>query len=382
MKKWRKPFLLLLLICFVFLIVDNDNYWTSEQVLTEETTAYRHQKIILAWNAFFGADPFFLRRDQCSLNGTCFLTTDRRFIRLADVVAFHSRDMNDLPHPMYRKQHQIYLFWTMEARENVGYFKFSRDYFNRTMSFSTHSDIRLTYGGIEFVKKPAFDGTSSRTLQPTKNYPLPSFDSFVNKTKSIFGLVSNCPYLGDDRRWEIIEKIQKEYPVDMFGSCGRKRQFKNFCAKGRPDCDEVVKKEIEKRLFHFVFENSDCFGYVTEKTYRRIGYDSIPIGLRRAVYEEVDLPTSAFIFVDDFSKPKDFVAHLRYLESNETAYKEYFRWRDEYIAVEKAENWCELCERISSPDPKINFKERKMISKIYDEYAWCFQRPVWDFPYF
>src|SRR5690348_8227628 len=36
----------------------------------------------------------------------------------------------------------------------------------------------------------------------------------------------------------------------------------------------------------------------------------------------------SMIFAQDFETPKEMAAHLKYLDSNETAYLEYHRWRE------------------------------------------------------
>ncbi|CAJ0953415.1 unnamed protein product, partial [Mesorhabditis belari] len=238
------------------------------------------------------------------IKGACLLTKNRSLISVADVVAFHSRDTKDLPSPEDRKTHQVYLYWNMESPANAGGFKFPAFYLKLSAHFSMES----------------FSGQA---------LPMPSKDFFLMKNESIFGLISNCRN-GSNERGNLVQLITNLYPVDLYGKCAWEKKNKDFCTR-KLGCSKELREAVEKRLFHLVLENTDCLGYVTEKTFDRIGYDSIPIGIRRDAYEKAGLPVGAFIFLDDFESPQMFVDHLRYLESNETAYIEYFQWRNEYL---------------------------------------------------
>ena len=72
-----------------------------------------------------------------------------------------------------------------------------------------------------------------------------------NESKSHFAatLISNC---GNDR-WSYINELKKIMPIDIYGGCGMK-------------CPENCRQYIAgKYKFFFVYENSVCRGYVTEK---------------------------------------------------------------------------------------------------------------------
>ena len=48
-------------------------------------------------------------------------------------------------------------------------------------------------------------------------------------------------------------------------------------------------------------------------------------------------PAHSFINVEDFPSPKELAKDLLYLDSNATAYEEYFGWRREYKVVSNKE---------------------------------------------
>lgn len=51
---------------------------------------------------------------------------------------------------------------------------------------------------------------------------------------------------------------------------------------------------------------------------------------RRIVLETARMLNKSFIAIDDFPNVKALADYMKYLDSNETAYMEYFDWRNEY----------------------------------------------------
>ncbi|KAK6035911.1 hypothetical protein COOONC_26584, partial [Cooperia oncophora] len=58
-----------------------------------------------------------------------------------------------------------------------------------------------------------------------------------------------------------------------------------------------------------------CKDYITEKYWDKLYVPSIPIVMRRKVYEAV-APPHSFIAMDDYSSPKEMAEHLIQLESD------------------------------------------------------------------
>ena len=75
--------------------------------------------------------------------------------------------------------------------------------------------------------------------------------------------------------------MQKYMPVNVFGSCGKKcpTQLKNG---QEADCKFIIASEYK---FYLAFENSLCKDYVTEKLFRILKYNIIPVVLNGAQNE-------------------------------------------------------------------------------------------------
>ena len=78
------------------------------------------------------------------------------------------------------------------------------------------------------------------------------------------------------------------------------------------------------------FENSiHCNDYISEKLWRnalRTGAVPVIFGPHRDDVKEM-APENSYIHVEDFTTPKELVKYLNYLNTNDTAYLEYHKWR-------------------------------------------------------
>ncbi|RXG58179.1 Alpha-(1,3)-fucosyltransferase C [Armadillidium vulgare] len=113
--------------------------------------------------------------------------------------------------------------------------------------------------------------------------------------------------------------------VDIYGRCGPLN-----CSHSE-DCYETFEKEYK---FYFSFENSICHDYITEKLFNVLGYYMVPVVFGAGDYSAVSPPHS-YINVKNFENAKSLAEYLLYLDSNDTAYKEYFKWKEDYISTEE-----------------------------------------------
>ncbi|CAK8678734.1 unnamed protein product [Clavelina lepadiformis] len=111
--------------------------------------------------------------------------------------------------------------------------------------------------------------------------------------------------------------------------------------------------------FYFSFENAQyCKDYVTEKFWNNaINSDQVPVVWGPSKEDITALaPEGSFIHVDDFKSPSSLAEYLMYLDSNDTAYREYFRWREEPTSKKNQEllrkfddiNDVGLCKKVLS----------------------------------
>ncbi len=106
------------------------------------------------------------------------------------------------------------------------------------------------------------------------------FDYHSTKIDFAAALISNCN--ASSRRLEYISELSKLIKVDIFGKCGQNCPDYFRSTNRRGNCREIIAKEY---MFYFAFENSICTDYITEKFFRFLKYDIIPVVLGGGNYD-------------------------------------------------------------------------------------------------
>ncbi|KAK2157690.1 hypothetical protein LSH36_186g00056 [Paralvinella palmiformis] len=263
-------------------------------------------KRILYWNAYFKSKDFkfglgrapFLEH-QCRVT-SCTVTNDKSTLSDADVVMFHGPQIDSLPDVRYRRQLYVYVqkepWMAMSDRLMPAY----GDVMNLTMTYRRDSDVVLPYA---IVRRRNASDDRIRPVDPDR------------KSRSVVWAVSHCQT--DSRRELYVDELKKHIDVDVYGDCGQLSCDKRH----NRACWEMF---AERYRFVVAMENDICRDYVTEKTYRPMAHDLIPIVLGGAAYAVVTPPHSV-IDVADYPNPKRLAEYLRYLTGNATAYNEYFQ---------------------------------------------------------
>ncbi|KJH49347.1 fucosyl transferase [Dictyocaulus viviparus] len=185
----------------------------------------------------------------------------------------------------------------------------SVNFFNWTATYLMSSDVVFKYGFYYLSSKEAEE----------KGFKLLSFyvDGTVPKKKSgIFGLVSNCKTAS--KREIAFKELSRYMNVTIGGKCALNYSTINICPLDS-DCLDL----FGQYPFYFAVENSVCKDYITEKYWSRTLVPSIPIVMRRRIYETNSMPPHSFIAMDDYASPKEMAEHLINLESNKLVFVFY-----------------------------------------------------------
>ena len=150
-----------------------------------------------------------------------------------------------------------------------------------------------------------------------------------------------------------VEKlIQAGLKLDRKGKC--------FSKNGVVDKDE-----IRKYKFYMAFENAfHCKDYITEKFFENsLKMAAVPVvyGATKSDYKALG-PPGSFIFVEDFKTPMELVNYLNYLDKNDSAYKEYFKWRlmkvEDFPNFKRQYSSCQLCRILHGINVDNIYNER------------------------
>ena len=245
------------------------------------------------------------------LNGQCdFIDNRIEYYNKSDVVIFKQNQFKQRL-PTYRPDGQLWVFYAWESAMHAVEQRFkanlnAANYFNYTMTYSTHSNISHPYGECKNLSQtPA------------------NIDQVINKTVAkkihlVAWLVSNC--MTSSLRENYVRELVQHIHVDVLGGCG------NIQCDDKEHCYEI----LSRYKFYLAFENSLCGEYMTEKLWR-----SYTLGLVSVVYGGLDaykaiLPVNSYIDVTDFSSPRMLADYLLQVHNNDTLYSSYFSWKHKY----------------------------------------------------
>ena len=335
------------------------------------------QKTILMYTPFFGQKPWKLIAEP-SWDGratdwkgrkycphSCKLTYDHKEINNSDAIVFHGRDM---PKPEHlgkllrtKRPFQRWVFFNRENPVNT-YTSFFplRGMFNWTSTYRLDSDI--------FMPDHYIHPLQNEATPPERNYA-------EGKDRLVSWAVSNCQYRYIRNR--IASKLLKHIPIDIYGSC--QRGFDQWGHKCEPFTDECL-RTLKRYKFYLAFENFNCYHYVTEKYWENaLMNDIVPIVMGGAVLEDKLVVPRTYINILDFPNAETLAHYLKYLDSNDTAYNEYF-WYKKYYKIFKPQFICRLCKKLhdETEKPKVynnlfTLYNRRTNCHINDTYI----RTVW-----
>ena len=260
----------------------------------------------------------------------CQLTTNRSLlpkVEMFDAIIFHqfNFDWEDLPtsrcvhqshpfalicHPPNRSADQFYVFFTKEAAAHrqgglpnqIELLNKIPGFFNLTMTYRHDSDIPTPYG--QFLQRgspPVGEQHLEEYIQKfgRENKHLASKKGSQGLT--IAQYVSNCKTaVGREKLVDLINYIT---PVDIYGNCGDL-----YCPPWeKARCLNLL---TDNYKFYLSFENAMCRDYITEKFFRVLNQNTIPIVFTGANMSTV-APPHSFINVADFPTIEALVGYLK-----------------------------------------------------------------------
>jgi len=237
------------------------------------------------------------------------------------------------------------------------------------MTYRRDSDIPRPYGWIEPKDEPRttpwwvgpdtkwrrFDMEAFKASLPSKPE---AFKAIARKPKGVAWIVSNCGTRS--AREDYVKRLREHVDVEVMGGCGAMR-----CDKHHRDRDDNCTAAVERDYkFYLSFENSVCDDYATEKFFRRMQHDVLPVVLGGADYGRVSPPHSHLNALD-YPDPADLAAEIRRLNDDDEEYLSYFWWKDHYRSVDRRTSlsMCELCKKLHDDD---NGGRKE---KVYDDLA-------------
>ncbi|XP_069692392.1 alpha-(1,3)-fucosyltransferase C-like isoform X2 [Periplaneta americana] len=366
---WKLVFVAGLCSVGIYLIYCTMQYYTQVQphkmIKSKIKESKKTVKTILLWNSFFSEKHFGFGTGQqpfedlgCAVS-SCSITDrmDGQNIKPEgfDAILFHMVvGTVPLAVPPKRKPHQRYVFFTLESPATNSYdLKPYNDFFNWTMTYRRDSDIWRPYGFLaekEYAPAEPPDPSIPVWRKPVFGRDVLKFN-ISEKTKLVAWFVSQCQT--PSQREQYVAELSKFIPVDVYGNCGNLKCDRRNESK----CNELLRSTYK---FYLAFENSLCNDYVTEKFFRALRYNVVPIVYGGANYHHIAPPMS-YINVEDFDTPKKLAKFLLHLDKNPQEYRKYFWWTSYYKVNQYFRYaFCKLCEKLHKPElPLKNYAIEK-----------------------
>ena len=324
-------------------------------------------KLVLFYTPLFGKSPWpGLEKDYnfthwnhipCDVQ-SCRVTYNKSDLSRSDAVIFHGRDLPsvmDMKHIVKQKPpQQRWVYFIHESPKFTFYDpSLYNGYFNWTMSYRRDSDFFVPYRTYTRLEPDEI----ARIQAENRNYA-------QGKDRLLVWIVSHCKGLRED----YIRKLMKFIKVDVFGSCSRRFNQTETCPRSSSVCDNKLKRY----KFIFALENSYCVDYITEKYWHTpLDHDNVPIVLGGANYDDKITIPGSFINILDFPSVESLANYLLYLDKNDTAYNEYFRWRRHFKPVHP-ESWtCQMCAALNNDS--LPSKVYNNIGEYWGEKSSCGQ---------
>lgn len=351
----------IMLICIAVSLIIGLWYWNSYQDMTDPLENYvggemqewhamlnSSTNVILLYTTVFGRSQWsdlsgnklhtYFKDIGCKQQN-CLVTYDRRRLQRANAVLFHGRDIENHKGDRYNPEllkslrskvpnKQEWIFFSHENPKYAPSFYSPYDrLFNWTASFRARSRIFFRYGN--YIK-------IDHAVEMEKNYA-------EGKTGIVAWAVSHCSLM----RQEYAMELQYYVNLTVYGKC--RHYFNN--QRSCKHTSEACKKEISKYKFFLAFENDFCEDYVTEKYWERIVQESVPIVMGANYDKRVVIPDS-YIDASQFDSIKELAEYLLYLDSNDTAYNQYFAWKTHYAISSDAffNLYCQICMALHSKE--------------------------------
>lgn len=316
----------------------------QNKVNKKQNNNNNNNKIILLYTPFFGDKNWhgFMHPDIKQYSKTCgckykncLVSNDKKLFLKSDAVIFHGRDVSARSPDWVklneaRPKPQIWVYLILENPYNTPNTNTHSKYFNLTFSYRQSSDIMRPRSRF-------------RKLTPNEQRSMPNVNYAAGKNELMNWFVSHCGTFRD-RVMLALEKFG--VPMSIAGNC-----FKN---KKRIHCsDKQCLNDQRKFKFYFAAENAFCDDYITEKYWvKPFVADQVPVVLGGANYTKLAIPGS-YIDAFQFQSVKQLADYIKMLDGNDTAYNQYFKWKQTYKLIFEDYKGChygvcKLCEILNN----------------------------------
>ena len=358
----------MILVAFVVARIFYNNQLGLKDLRTHFVERLQSPKLILVYGPTRSYEPWgpinshetknykFVDWDGTPCEETrCQITFDKKLLPFSDAVLVHRNWMQikRIEEELLRIKRPLEQRWVFYTKESPGMMPLTplvNGFFNWTATYRRDADFFVPYGYYAPLKEQNEQLTAGDIQDSSQTINLQSMEDEVNHANgkdklALHGASTHCV----GQRFELIRALMKYIDISFFGKCADQFESNNtfVCPFNLENgCDE----EIKRHKFYLAFENSLCIDYVTEKYWRNsLERGLVPVVYGASRYSPEDVIPGSFINVADFGSIKALADYLKYLDKNDTAYNQYFKWETKYKVVKHTFWLCQLCKALHDP---------------------------------
>ncbi|KAF6256752.1 hypothetical protein COO60DRAFT_85796 [Scenedesmus sp. NREL 46B-D3] len=254
----------------------------------------------------------------------------------ADVLVYHAPELDwDRFWAAPKPQHQLWALHSMESEEAYTVQQAAAPTWQR-LDIQANYKLSAVLPGLIHVPVPYLNSGQYRGF--TKRRPV-----MYTKTGLVLWMHNNCDAVS--YRQQLVQQLMQLLPVDSPGAC-----LRNMDASG---LNSAAPTELMARYkFYLVFEN--VFGdpdWVSSTFFRALDAGTVPVVLGAPNVLKFAPGPRSIIRACDFNSQQDLAGYLLYLDSNDTAYREYLSWKEagpsadfrSLMRTADLSPWCEMC---------------------------------------
>jgi hypothetical protein len=258
---------------------------------------------ILIFEPFWG-DVAALGSTTCSCGHELWL--DRNRYEEADAVVFHLPQLRKSRFPPTKRRGQLWVGYSMESDQHYPIQA-------RRAELGPVFDVWMTYERDADIWIPYLNPTLPSDLKQapqskTERSPAAAFISGLHERSG---------------RTALLGELMRHLSIDSYGSVHRNRSI------WRDRGAETKRRTIAQYKFTLAFENAISRDYVTEKFFDPLIAGSVPVYLGAPNIDAFAPGDHCFVDATRFESPRALAARLTELAQDESAYREYQRWRKE-----------------------------------------------------
>ncbi|GAB5370514.1 hypothetical protein AAMO2058_001499700 [Amorphochlora amoebiformis] len=183
--------------------------------------------------------------------------------------------------------------------------------------------------------------------------------------------ISNC---GFPKRNKAVEDLPK-YGVKVFsyGNCVHNRDESQEPKVAKNNQRGARKINNLKRFkFSLAFENSETPDYITEKFFGSLVAGTIPVVIGAPNAKFFAPSRHSFLHWNDFKDTEALAKHMKYLDSNDTAWLEYMEWKKEgysddfkaIVDLTATHSLCRRCIMVGDQTHRFKIPDPITVSKV------------------